>query len=152
MYKGILDLHSLLRYVVLALLLFSIIRAFSGWLGKQAFTPAHKKSVTFTVISAHIQLLTGIVLYFISDMVTVARSNMGEAMKDKVLRFWSVEHLSMMIIAIALITVGSSLSKKAADDTGKHKKIALFFTIALIIILASIPWPFMQVGTGRGWI
>jgi NADH:ubiquinone oxidoreductase subunit 2 (subunit N) len=72
-------------------------------------------------------------------------------MKNNVFRFFTVEHSLMMLIAIVLITVGHSKAKKATTDEKKFKTLAIFFTLALIIILAAIPWPFREVGMGRGW-
>ena len=77
-------------------------------------------------------------------------AGMGVAMKDAVMRFWLVEHLTGMLIGIALITVGRIAAKKAATDQAKFKKIAVFFTLGLLVILATIPWPFRE-ALGRGW-
>jgi len=95
------------------------------------------------LISAHIQLLVGLALYAMSSMVTF--SDMGSVMKTANLRYWTVEHISMMVIAIVLITVGHSKSKKAATAQAKHRSIAVFYSIALVIILAAI---LMAVGKG----
>ena len=149
MYKGLLDLHSLLRYIALLLLIITIIKSFSGWLGKKPYETLDNKLSLFTLISTHLQLLIGLVLYFISPMVQAGLSNMGMAMKDPVLRFWTVEHISLMIVAIALITIGRISSKKATDSIVKHKKTALFFLVGLLLILVSIPWPFSKVA--REW-
>lgn len=72
-------------------------------------------------------------------------------MKDAILRFWMVEHLSMMIIGIALITVGRVRLKKLDDDKARHKNVLIFFGIGLLLILSRIPWPFMEIGPNRGW-
>jgi hypothetical protein len=101
------------------------------------------------MIAAHLQLVFGLVLYFISPLVKVGLSNLGEAMKDTLLRFWAVEHITMMFIGITLITVGNISAKKSATDMSKHKKVAIYFLIALVIIFMAIPWPWKEVG--RGW-
>ena len=88
----------------------------------------------FTLISAHIQLLLGLVLYFVSPFVQFNSSTM----KTGDLRYWTVEHITMMIIAIVLITIGHSKSKKAMLPAAKHKTIAIFYTIALAIIVLAI--------------
>ncbi len=77
-------------------------------------------------------------------------AGMGEAMKDSVMRFWMVEHIFGMVIGIALITIGRIAAKKATEDKAKFKKIAVYFSIGLLIILATIPWPFREF-LGRGW-
>jgi uncharacterized Tic20 family protein len=151
MYIGLSHFHSLLRWILLILLIASVVKAFMGRSGKSPFTEGDRKRTLFTLISAHIQLVLGIILYKISPVVKSATDNMGAAMKDTVLRYWAVEHISMMIIAIVLITIGHIKSKKAATDIAKFKALAVWHTIALILILISIPWPFRLVGQGRGW-
>lgn len=148
MYTGLLHAHSGLRYVVIALLLISIIQAFTGWFGQKPFTETSRKLSLFTLISVHIQLLIGLVLYFISPVVP-ALSEMGEAMQDPVQRFWAVEHISVMIIAIVLITVGYSTAKRVTSDKTKFMRIALFYLAGFVLIMSVIPWPWSRVA--RGW-
>ena len=150
MLTGLLHVHSLLRYVLLVLLLISIVKAYGGWGGKKSYSPGDRKLALFTVISAHLQLVIGLVLYFISPNVKVALANMSEAMKNPELRFWAVEHIAMMLIAIILITIGSVRAKKAATDEGKHKQISIFFLLALLVIFIAIPWPWKEIA--RGWM
>jgi cation transport ATPase len=133
------------------LLLISIIKAFNGWGLKKTYTGGDRKLALFTVISAHLQLVIGLVLYFISPAVKNALADMGKAMSDTAQRFWAVEHISMMLLAIILITVGSVRAKKQATDEAKHKQIAVFFLIALAIIFIAIPWPW-KTELGRGWM
>lgn len=145
MYTGLKHLHSGLRYVVLLLLILAIISAISGLAGKKPYTEGNRKLNLFTLISGHIQLLVGLALYAMSSMVTF--SDMSTVMKTANLRYWTVEHISMMVLAIILITVGHSKSKKAVDASAKHKSIAVFYTIALVIILAAI-----MMAVGKGFI
>ena len=128
------ELHSGFRYIVLLLLLVAIIRAWADWLGKKPYSEGNRKLNLFTLISAHTQLLIGFVLYFLSPMVQFG----SQTMKDHDTRYWTVEHLTAMIIAIVLITVGHSKSKKILLPEGKHKTIAIFYTLALVIIVATI--------------
>lgn len=130
MYKGLLHLHSGLRYVVLILVLLSILQAVTA--GSKPYTSANKKVNLFALISAHLQLVIGLILYFISPNVDFSK------MSETAYRYWNVEHISMMILAIVLITVGYSKSKKAKDDKSKHKTIAIFYSLAVIIVLAAI--------------
>lgn len=150
MLTGLLHTHNLLRYVLLLLILISIARSFSGWMGKKPYTDGNRKLTLFTLISAHLQLVIGLVLYFVSPNVKVGLADMGAAMKDPGLRFWTVEHIGMMLIAITLITLGNILSKKGKTDEAKHKRVAIFFLLALIVIFLAIPWPWSAVS--RGWI
>lgn len=148
MLTALLHTHSFLRYILLILILISIVKSFSGWLGKKQYLPGDKKFALFTLISAHLQLVVGLLLYFISPNVKIGLANMGEAMKNPELRFWTVEHILMMLISIILITVGYSLAKRAKDDAGKHKRVAIYFLLALIIIFIAIPWPWSAVARG----
>lgn len=145
MYTGLLHLHSALRYLVLVMLILAVIKAFAGWLNKKEYTSTDNKLALFTLIATHTQFLVGLVLYFISPIVQRALSDMGAAMKEPMLRFWAVEHIAMMLVAVVMITIGRSSSKKAIDAVKKHQRVALFFLIALILILVAIPWPFSRV-------
>ncbi len=150
MYNGFVHLHSLLRWVILILLLVALFKHLKGMSSNKPFTAGDKKTGLFLMISAHIQLLIGLIEWFIGPWGFKLLQNIGfsAAMKDPVARFWIVEHNVGMLIAIALITIGRGVSKKSLPDNIKHKKSFWFYLIALIIILASIPWP-GRVGIGR---
>lgn len=137
MYGILMPIHSLLRWAILILLLASIIKSLQGMMSKKAFAPSDNKISLFLMISAHTQLLVGIILYFVSPFVKFG----GDAMKDTDIRFFTMEHTTMMLIAIVLITLGRILSKKAATDTGKFKRLFWYNLIALVVIFAAIPWP-----------
>jgi len=145
MYNGLLHAHSGLRWIVLILLVLALVQAVSGWMNKKDFTEGNRKVALFALIFTHIQLLIGLVLYFISPKVAFVEG----FMQNDVYRFYAVEHLSLMLLAIILITVGFSTAKKAGESILKHKKIAIFYGIGLVLILAGIPWPFR--GLGAGW-
>jgi len=136
----LITLHSFLRWVLLILLLACIIKSLQGMMSKKAFSPSDNKINLFLFISAHTQLLVGIILYFVSPIVKMGMS-MPDAMKNPEVRFFMMEHSVMMIIAIVLITMGRILSKKATTDASKFKKLFWFNFIALIVIFAAIPWP-----------
>lgn len=145
MYNGLLHAHSGLRWLVLLFLIISIIQAFANR-GKAEVKASDKRFPLLTLITAHTQLILGFILYFISPKVIFG----AEAMKDSILRFFLVEHLFGMLVAIILITIGYSKFKKAETPLPKWSKILVFYTIALIIILISIPWPFTQYAGGWG--
>ncbi|WP_423148767.1 cytochrome B [Rubrolithibacter danxiaensis] len=136
MYKILLEAHSGLRFVVLLLLVLSIVTAFVGWFGNKNYSGGNKKLYLFTLIFTHIQLLIGLFLYFVSPFAKPGE--MGTAMKDDTFRYWTVEHGVLMIIAIVLITMGYSKSKKLLSDTAKHKTVAIFYTLAVLIIVIAI--------------
>jgi len=127
-------------YIVFAILVVSTVKFILGWLGKKEFMPIDKKLATFTVIVVHIQVLIGLGLYFISPLIKSAYQDIGAAMKDASVRFYLVEHMSLMIIGAVLITIGSIKSKKATESQAKFKTLALFFSIGFVLVLSRIPW------------
>ncbi|MFD2872396.1 cytochrome B [Mucilaginibacter ximonensis] len=133
-YSFVQHLHSGFRYIVLVLFIYAIISAFIGWLGNRPYTNGNRLTNLFAMISAHTQLLIGIVLYFLSPLVAFNSTTM----KDPITRYFTVEHWVMMVIAIAIITVGHSKSKKLTKAQDKHKIIALFYTLALLIIIGAL--------------
>lgn len=138
----LLHTHSVLRWIALLLLLITIVKSFSGWFGNKTFTNIDKKLSLFTLISIHLQLVIGLWLYAI--FITAPGFDFGDSMKNPVLRFFSVEHIAGMLVAIIVFTIGYIKAKRASSDKSKFKIIAIFFTIALILILAMIPWPWME--------
>ncbi|MDX2245947.1 MAG: hypothetical protein SF052_04165 [Bacteroidia bacterium] len=154
LYSIFLFTHSLFRWVVLAGLVYAIIVAFRGWRGDQAFTPSHNRLQKIVVRITEIQLLLGLVLYFISPVIKYFMDNFGEAVKDQATRFFGMEHISMMIIAVTIVSITSAVAKRKATDRQKFKAIAIGFTIGLVIILVMIPWPFSPMAARpfwRGW-
>lgn len=143
MYNFLVHAHSGLRWIALLLLVVTVVLALIKWLGNQPFSTTHRKLALFSLISVHIQLLIGLVLWFISPKVIMS----AEAMKDAVARFFLVEHSLGMIIAIVLVTVGYSKAKRQLPEASS-KTIFWFYSIALVIILAMIPWPFQAYGAG----
>ena len=128
------ELHSGFRYIVFILVLLAIIQSLLGWLGKKPYTGTNLKINLFALISAHTQLLIGIVLYFLSPNVQFN----GFTMKNSVTRYFTVEHWVMMLIAIVLITVGYSKSKKLILPEGKHKIVAIYYLTAFFVIIVTI--------------
>lgn len=146
-----LTIHSLLRWVALILLILATVQAWRGWRGQGTWTEDSKRLGLFTMITMDIQLLVGFIVFVGSDLIKSATSNMGEAMRNPVLRFFTVEHTAMMAVAIALVHVGFARAKRGADDAQRFKAIAIFFTLALVVVVAAIPWPF-RAALGRGWL
>ncbi|MFT5724260.1 MAG: hypothetical protein ACI9JN_001378 [Bacteroidia bacterium] len=147
MEQGLLQAHSWLRWVLLLLAVFSVVLAIGAWFGKKSYTDTHNKLGLFLTITADIQLLLGLLMYFVTSAVTkTAFQDFGAAMKDSNLRFWAVEHILVMIIAITLLHIGKSKVKKADTDLKKHKTTAWFYGIALLLILSRIPWEAARMG------
>jgi hypothetical protein len=145
MYNGLLHLHSFMRWVILLLLLIAIVRHLSGMNSKRLVNAGDRKVDLFLMISAHITLLIGLYQWIAGDkgLKAIQQLGMGEVMKNSGLRFFAVEHLIGMLLAIILITVGRGAVKRSSDWR-LHKKAFWFFLIALIIIIAVIPWPFRE--------
>jgi hypothetical protein len=139
-YTFMLNAHSILRWVLLVIILITIVKSAAGWLKKYNYSPMDDKFALFTMIFVHTQLLLGVILYFLSPIVSRGLQDMSMTMKTTVLRFWVVEHLVGMLIAIALITIGRVVSKKKADPVSKHRTITIFFVLGLIAMLAAMPW------------
>jgi heme A synthase len=135
-------LHSGLRWIVLILLIWAIANAFSA----KHFEKKHKLINLFAMLTLHIQLVIGLIQYFTSAKVQFYDG----WMENKLLRFYGMEHLAGMLLAIILITIGYSKAKRKVNDADKFKVIRLFYSIGLIIILLSIPWPF-RAYLGGGW-
>lgn len=144
MYKGLVHAHSGLRWIILILLLAAIFNAFSKK-KNGIWTAKDKKISLFAMVFTHVQLVLGLVLYFMSDYVQFSDG----FMKNPIYRFYSVEHITLMILAIIAITVGYSKSKRATSDIQKFKAVFTWYVIGLLLILAGIPWP-MRIETA-GW-
>lgn len=141
MYTGFLHLHDALRWLVLLSLVVTLVKYLSGWLGNQPWKKTDNiLGIVFTSLM-DLQLLTGLVLYFFLSPVTkLAMSDFGAAMKNADLRFYAVEHFTMMLIAVVLVHIGRAKSKKAKTNSAKFKTATIFFLIALVVMLAAIPW------------
>lgn len=143
--SGLIHSHSGLRWIILAGLLIVIFNSFSGKKSGRDFTDKDRKLGLIAFIGSHIQLILGIILYVKSSKVSF-----DNTMVNAMFRFFTVEHTLGMIIGITLITLGYMQSKKATDSKTKFSKQFNYYLIALIIILASIPWPFRE-ALGGSW-
>ena len=138
MYTGIQHLHSYMTYLVLLGVLFSFASALAGMFGSRLFTDGDRKKGLLGLIPAHLQGVIGVILYFVSPLG--ASNFSGEAMGDSTSRLYMLEHPLTMIIALVLITIGYSRSKRLVGTGKGFKSIAVFYGIALLLILIRIPW------------
>ncbi len=134
------DIHSYWAYIVLLILIFAVYNAITGFKSKRAFTDKDLRIGLFTLIVSHIQLLIGLGWYFMSPWYKALTADAGAVMKNSTTRLLAIEHPLMMIIAIALITIGWSKHKKKTEDAAKFKTFMIFYGLALIVILSRIPW------------
>ncbi|MGF1563784.1 MAG: hypothetical protein ACFCUH_00310 [Flavobacteriales bacterium] len=144
---GLQHLHSGLRYVVLLFLVISIVVAFVGR-NKGSFKGL-KTVALVALASAHLQLVIGLALYFLKNWHLAF--TVDGFMKAPHTRFFAVEHLTMMLLAIILITVGYASAKRMTDAVRQHRRILVFYLVALVLIFASIPWPFRTDLGHYGW-
>jgi hypothetical protein len=151
MFAVLLQVHSILRWVILLLLLLSIIQSFIGWLKNRELREGDTKLWLFTMISAHTTLLIGLILLFFGrfGILSSGLPEGVELMKDKFYRFFWVEHPTGMLVATILITLGRGVVKKQITDPLKYKRAFWYFLVALVIILATVPWPGREI-VGRG--
>lgn len=150
LYNFTLLIHSWNRWVILLAGFAVIVLAIKGLAGKGQFASVHKKTSLIFISSLHLQLLIGLILYFVLSPFTLqAFSDFGAAMKDSTLRYWAVEHSVVNILAIAIAQVGSILSKRKNVDQAKFKTTLIWTAIAYILILAMIPMGLM--GEARPW-
>ena len=141
--SALLQIHNILRWVILLLMLLSLVQSFLGWSRKRELREADVRLFLFTLIAAHTTLLIGLILLLFGrfGILSSGLPPGVELMKDRFYRFFWVEHPTGMILAVILITVGRGVVKKQIPDPMKYKKVFWFFLAALTLILATIPWP-----------
>jgi len=141
--SALLQIHNILRWVILLLMLLSLVQSFLGWSRRRELREADVRLFLFTLIAAHTTLLIGLILLLFGrfGILSSGLPPGVELMKDRFYRFFWVEHPTGMILAVILITVGRGVVKKQIPDPVKYKKVFWFFLAALILILATIPWP-----------
>jgi hypothetical protein len=150
MYPFVLTLHSLLRWVVLLAGIAAVILALRGWFGQRPWRPLDNRVGLIYTISLDLQVVLGFLLYFVlSPITTEAFADFGAAMADAELRFWLLEHLFWMVVALALVHVGRVLVKRTPVDLARHKRASIFFSLAFLAILLAIPWtrPLLRLGS-----
>lgn len=150
MYSILLHAHSILRWVVLLLLLIAIFNSLVA--GGRPFIKSDNTTGLLLTISADLMLLIGLALWYLGGYFQQIQSRgMNSVMQDPVARFFAVEHITAMIIAIIFIHIGKAQARKKVADNIKHRRTVIWYLLALIIILVSIPWPFIQAGSHSHW-
>lgn len=140
MYEFLLAVHNITRWLVLAAAVWALARAFMGWRNKSAWTDTDRKAGLFYGISVDVQFLLGLLLSFVSPIITGAFENLGAAMQFAVQRFFIAEHIPLMLVALIIIHITSSMAKKAADDTARHRRSLIGYGLATLLIVVAIPW------------
>jgi hypothetical protein len=151
-YSVMVHAHSVGRWIVLLLLLFAIFNSLIA--GGRPFIKSDNRLGLLVTIFSDLMLLIGLYLYFVGPRgykVFQSYPSIGDLMRDNTARFYAVEHIVGMIIAIVLVHIGKAQARKPMSDRAKHRRTMIFYFLALLIILVSIPWPFRAIGVGRGW-
>jgi hypothetical protein len=147
MYSIVLEVHSILRWLIVLSALFALIRAVTGLSFKRGWMALDNQAGMWFTTLLDVQLLVGILLYFfLSPTTTAALRNFGGAMSNNAARFFAVEHVALMFVAAALAHIGRSRIRKISEPIQKHRRALIFFGLALLVILAAIPWPFLAYG------
>jgi hypothetical protein len=145
MYEYLLPIHSIIRWLIVAGMLYTLVQAIRGLLGNTPYTRADNIARSIVSGVSHIQLLLGFTLYIKSPLATYFRSHAREAMQYEDMAFFGIYHIAMMLVAIVLITIGAAKAKREAADRDKHRQILIWFGIAALVIFLAIPWPFSPV-------
>ena len=153
-HETLLQIHSLLRLALIVLCAWVFWTGLRGWLGRNGPSLSTKLLVLLATIAADLQLVIGLWMYFATSTVTSsARNDFGAAMKDPTLRYFAVEHAGAMILAVVSVHLGkrgASQAAKLGKDAAGYRSLALWFGLALILILIVSPWPFTSVD--RPWL
>ena len=141
MYQIVLFLHSWIRWLLLILSVIVVFRSLSGWIKKSEYKKSDNLGSAILVGLFDIQLLLGLLLYFVlSPLTSAAFNDFGKAMQDPALRFWAVEHIFIMVLAVIVAHLGRNFSKKASDDHSKFRIQSIYFLLSIILIFSMIPW------------
>lgn len=140
LYSVLLPIHNILRWVVVIAAVVAIAGSWLGVLQKKEWTKGDRLRGVGFVAAMDVQLLVGMILYFTSPLIQQGFEDFGAAMKEAGIRYFLVEHIFLMVIAVALAHVGSVMAKKADTDSAKFKRAAIFFTISFVLVLVRTPW------------
>ena len=147
MYMYFLFMHSWLRWFVLVLLVFVLLKFIWSFMQKKVYTKLDRILSSALLGCVHLQFLFGLILYFgLSPIVKTGLADFKQAVKTPVLRYWTVEHLFSMFLFVVFVQVGFSLSKRAQEHSKKHRFMLIFAGIAFIILMANLPWPMRVYG------
>jgi hypothetical protein len=145
MYLAVLFIHSWLRWVLLALGLVLLFASIRGVSSRSPWTQRHERLHVVFIGVLDIQLVLGLTLYFVLSPITaMAMQHFGAAMKDAQLRFFGVEHIFTMLLAIIVAHVGRIRSKRKSDGA-RHRSVLITQAFWLLITLAAIPWPGLDI-------
>jgi hypothetical protein len=141
MYPFTLAAHNIMRWIVVVLAAYALVRIFMGVFGKREFTESDRQALSFYAIGMDIQLLLGLVLYFfLSPITTAAFGDFGGAMSNSAIRFFAVEHLLLMVVAVILAHVAVIMARRGTTSASKFNRAAIWLTLSVLAVLVAIPW------------
>jgi len=141
MYTAVKIIHSYWAYLVVLVVFLATLNALIGFFAKKEYGAKDFRIALFALIVTHLQLLIGIVIFFVSPTIMWFNDTpVKTIMKDPLLRLYNVEHPMVMIVTVLLITIGYSKHKKKRTSTPKLKVLSIFYTLAFILMLSRIPW------------
>ena len=141
MYTFFLAVHNILRWVALILAIVALVRAYWGWFGGREWTSTDRRMGSFYSISLDVQILLGLLLYFVFSPITkAALSNFGGAMSNPDVRYFALEHVFYMILAVILAHVGVITARRAEEDVAKHRRAAIWISLSFIALILGMPW------------
>jgi hypothetical protein len=146
MHRVLLAAHSLNRWLVVVMLVVTLAAGILGWVRGRGWTRRDDLTGRLLIIVLDVQLVLGLALYALSPIVRAGWSDLGAAMDNRVLQFWTVEHAPTMILAIVIVHVGRVMARRGGDDARRHRVTTLSVAVATLLILAGIPWPFLETG------
>jgi hypothetical protein len=142
MYHFVLVLHSWIRWLVLLSLIYALYRSYRGWLYGKKFLAFDNTIRQTTSAIAQLQMVLGVWLYLISPVIHYFLHFYKDAVHQRQIRFFGMEHSAMMVVAVTLIIFGAATARRKIEDRLKFKTMAIWFSIALLVLLINIPWPF----------
>lgn len=145
MYSALLRIHSIVRWLVIIAGLLAAVRA---WRASASPGPVEAPAAgLFFAVLFDVQLLMGLILYLaLSAITTVALHSVAVAMRSDVTRFWLVEHPFGMVVGLIFAHLGRAASRGGVEDRARRRRAAIYFTLAIVIVLITVPWPFMDYG------
>ena len=141
LYNIVLALHNIVRWVVLVTAVLALVRAYLGWFQSREFTGSDLRASLFFTSSLDTQLLLGLILFVISPWTrALLTGNFSVMMSDPTMRFFSIEHAPFMLLSVILAHIGGVRARRAPDAAAKFRQLAIFFTLAVVVIILVIPW------------
>lgn len=135
-----LALHNLLRWVVVGLAVWTLFRAYRGWLGDGEWMAADTTAGRLLTISFDVQLLVGLLLAAVSPLIRVVIGNPSAIGSSDLVRYFAVEHIPTMVIAWILVHVTSVLAKRAEVGRLRHRRAAVGYSLSILLVLVAVPW------------